>query len=147
MIPTIACSTVRPLRSHDKNPATAGTPTSVHRPVSSRASRNVHHCASDVAYPRTVFGDHRYRCASNHCSTTPTVRYSPSTTVQVRGPPEGRAAKACATPLPSPLVVEPPAITPQQRGRDGQWHYVADSDDSCSGPIDNTQPSGKPMSP
>ena len=44
---TRACSTVRPLRSQDRNPATAGTPTSCHRSASPRCSRNVHHCASD----------------------------------------------------------------------------------------------------
>jgi hypothetical protein len=89
----MACSTVRPFRNQDRNPDTAGTPTSCHRLASPRCSRNVHHCANAVAYPRTVFGDHRYLWASNQSSTGNTVRYSPSITVQVRDPPTGETAR------------------------------------------------------
>src|SRR6266536_1223311 len=51
-------------------PSEAGNPVLVE--VSGVLSR--HHCASAVAYPRTVFGDHKCRCASSHSSTGLTVR-------------------------------------------------------------------------
>ncbi len=51
-------------------PSQGGNPVLVE--VSAVLSR--HHCASAVAYPRTVFGDHKCPGASSHSSTGLTVR-------------------------------------------------------------------------
>ena len=51
-------------------PSEGGNPVLVE--VSGVLSR--HHCASAVAYPRTVFGGHKRRCASSHSPTGLTVR-------------------------------------------------------------------------
>ena len=115
---TSACSTVRPLRSHDRNPDTAGTPTSVHRSVSPRCSRK-----RPPLGQRRGIAAHRVRRPQVPVRLQPLLdrRHRPVTAVDHR--PGARPARRAGPPSSAPslsfhLVEELPLIARKRRWQD-----------------------------